>query len=138
MIDLSHEKHVTTLVVNRPSKRNALNWATIRQLAEGIDAAEADPDCRCLLITGKGDHFVAGRDLDESSGDSTLEGVLANDEMYTGIFQALRTSSKPSVAVVRATPLPAGSRWRWGVILSWPIAAPNLGPWKCVEDSQQL
>ena len=108
MIAISHEKHVTTLVVNRPSKRNALNWETIRELADGVDTAETDPDCRCLVITGQGDHFVAGRDLDEASAESTLEETLANDEMYTHIFQALRTSSKPSVAVVRGYAVAGG------------------------------
>jgi len=53
MIKRSHENHVTTLVVARPEKRNALNWATIGELADGIDAAEADSDCRCLLITAR-------------------------------------------------------------------------------------
>ena len=79
MIARRHEDHVTTLVVSRPEKRNALNWATIRELADGIDAAEADPDCRCLLITGEGEHFVAGRDLEEASADATLDEALANE-----------------------------------------------------------
>ncbi len=100
MIKQSHENHVTTLVVNRPAKRNALNWATIRELADRIDAAETDPDCRCLVITGRGEHFAAGRDLDEASADVTLDEALAQDDVYTRIFVALRRMSKPSVAVV--------------------------------------
>lgn len=108
MITRRHADYVTTLVVSRPEKRNALNWATIRELADGIDAAEADSDCRCLLITGEGEHFVAGRDLDEASADSTLDDTLANDEAYTRIFTALRKLSKPSVAVVRGYAVAGG------------------------------
>ena len=108
MISRHHNDHVTTLVISRPEKRNALNWATIRELADGIDAAEADPDCRCLLITGQGEHFVAGRDLDEASADCTLDNALANDEAYTRIFTTLRTMSKPSVAVVRGYAVAGG------------------------------
>ena len=108
MIARHHEDHVTTLIVSRPAKRNALNWATIRELADGIDAAEADPDCCCLLITGEGDHFVAGRDLEEASADATLDEALANDEAYTRIFTALRNMSKPSVAVVRGYAVAGG------------------------------
>jgi len=108
MIKRSHENHVTTLVVARPEKRNALNWATIGELADGIDAAEADSDCRCLLITGEGEHFVAGRDLDEASADATLDEALANDEIYTRIFTTLRNMSKPSVSMVRGYAVAGG------------------------------
>ena len=108
MIDRSHQRHVTSLVVNRPEKRNALDRATIRELADGIEAAEADPDCRCLLIAGHGEHFVAGRDLDEASADIGLDDALAPDNVYTRIFTTLRAMSKPSVAVVRGYAVAGG------------------------------
>ncbi len=108
MIKRSHKDHVTRLVVSRPERRNALSWATIGELAEGIGRAESDPDCRCLLITGDGGHFVAGRDLDEASADATLDETLANDEAYTRIFTALRNMSKPSVSVVRGYAVAGG------------------------------
>jgi len=108
MIKRSHKDHVTTLVISRPERRNALNWATIGELAEGIERAESDPDCRCLLITGDGDHFVAGRDLGEASADATLNETLANDEAYTRIFTLLRTMSKPSVSIVRGYAVAGG------------------------------
>jgi enoyl-CoA hydratase/carnithine racemase len=108
MILRNHEDHVTTLVISRPEKRNALNWATIRELADGIDAAEADPDCRCLIITGQGEHFVAGRDLDEADTVTGLDDTLANDEVYTRIFTTLRNMSKPSVAIVRGYTVAGG------------------------------
>jgi len=108
MIKHSNENHVTTLMVARPEKRNALNWETIGKLADGIDAAEADSDCRCLLITGEGEHFVAGRDLEEASDDATLDEVLANDEAYTRIFTTLRQMSKPSVSIVRGYAVAGG------------------------------
>jgi len=108
MIKKSDEDHVTTLVVSRPEKRNALNWATIRQLADGIDDAEANPDCRCLVITGDGEHFVAGRDLEEANANATLDETLANDEAYTRIFTKLRGMSKPTVSVVRGYAVAGG------------------------------
>ncbi len=108
MIKQTHLNHVTTLVISRLERRNALNWATIRELADGISNAEADPDCRCLVITGDGDHFVAGRDLDEAKSDASLKETLANDEAYTRIFTALRSMSKPSVSVVRGYAVAGG------------------------------
>lgn len=108
MIETIRDGHVTTLVITRPEKRNALNWETIGQLAEGIDVSALDDNCRCLVITGHGDHFVAGRDLEEANSEGSLDDVLANDEAYTRIFTSLRSMSKPSVSVVRGYAVAGG------------------------------
>jgi enoyl-CoA hydratase/carnithine racemase len=108
MIKYSYLNHVTTLVISRPERRNALNWETIGELANGISNAEVDPSCHCLVITGDGDHFVAGRDLGEANSDANLNETLANDEAYTRIFTALRSMSKPSVSVVRGYAVAGG------------------------------
>ena len=108
MIKQSYLHHVTTLVISRPKLRNALNWDTIRELSDGILNAEADPNCHCLVITGDGEHFVAGRDLGEANSDADLNETLANDEAYTRIFTALRSMSKPSVSVVRGYAVAGG------------------------------
>jgi enoyl-CoA hydratase/carnithine racemase len=87
MIKHSYLNHVTTLVISRPERRNALNLETIRELSNGISNAESDPNCHCLVITGDGDHFVAGRDLGEANSDASLNETLANDEAYIRILQ---------------------------------------------------
>ena len=56
----------TTITLNRPQQRNALNEEVIRRLAEATNEVANDPDCRCLVIKGQGDHFCAGRDLGEA------------------------------------------------------------------------
>lgn len=100
---------VRRLVLDRPDKRNALNWDMIPQLVEGIHAAANDASCRCLVITGAGDTFCAGRDLGAGKGrEAELEDVLADDDAYQAIFEALRTLSCPSVAVVRGHAVAGG------------------------------
>ena len=108
MIKHSYLNHVTTLVISRPERRNALNLETIQELSNGISNAESDPNCHCLVITGDGDHFVAGRDLGEANSDASLNETLANDEAYTRIFTALRSMSKPSVSLVRGYAVAGG------------------------------
>ena len=63
MITTKTNGPVTTLVLDRPAKRNALNEMMIDSLGKEIAAVEADENCRALVITGAEGHFAAGRDL---------------------------------------------------------------------------
>jgi len=109
MLRTEQDGPVTRLVLDRPDKKNAMNWDMIPMLIDGIRAAESDPDCRCLVITGEGDTFCAGRDLRAGKGaEASLDEVLADDDAYQAIFEGLRTMSKPSVAVVRGYAVAGG------------------------------
>lgn len=108
MIRTERDGAVTALVLNRPERRNAMNEETIRGLHEGIAAAEADPECRCLILRGEGEHFCAGRDISGKVSGQELEAYLAFDDLYTGMFEGLRRMTKPSVAVVRGYAVAGG------------------------------
>lgn len=58
---------VTTLTLNRPDKRNALNLALLEALCEAVAATEADPAQRILVLRGAGPVFCAGLDLAEAA-----------------------------------------------------------------------
>ena len=98
---------VTTVRLNRPQRRNALDTAAILALGDALAAAEADAHCRVLRLEGTGGHFCAGRDLD-SGGGGDLSSVLAWDEAWTRIYRLLRRSAKPSVAVVEGYAVAGG------------------------------
>ena len=72
---------VTTITLNRPRQRNALNEEVIRRLAEATHEAANDPDCRCLVIKGQGNHFCAGRDLDEADKSLPFAQVMEYDNL---------------------------------------------------------
>lgn len=98
---------VTTLTLDRPERRNALSAEMIEALSVAIDEAAADPACRCLVLTGAGGTFCAGRELVPGM-DRGLEPVLAYDDAYIGIFHALGELPKPSVAVVQGYAVAGG------------------------------
>jgi len=54
---------VTTFVLNRPTRRNAIDPATAAALADAVRAFEADDDAAVAVLTGAGGHFCAGADL---------------------------------------------------------------------------
>lgn len=55
---------VQVLRLNRPEARNALSPELLNELGLGLQAAEEDPEVRCVVLTGTGDRaFCAGMDL---------------------------------------------------------------------------
>src|ERR1044071_1230169 len=55
--------HVLSMGLNRPAKYNAFDLETYHQLATAYGQLDTDPDLRCGLVYGVGDHFTAGLDL---------------------------------------------------------------------------
>src|SRR5882762_4263684 len=56
---------VTTVVINRPTSKNALDNEAAHGLAEALHAFDGDPGCRVGVLTGAGGAFCAGADLKE-------------------------------------------------------------------------
>lgn len=54
---------VTTLIIDRPQVRNAVDRPTAEALADALRAFEADDAARVAVLTGAGGTFCAGADL---------------------------------------------------------------------------
>lgn len=54
---------VTTIVINRPEVRNAVDGPTAEALADAFRGFEADDGARVAVLAGAGGHFCAGADL---------------------------------------------------------------------------
>jgi enoyl-CoA hydratase len=66
---------VGILKVNRPKSLNALNPATLREIASCLEEVRQDQSIRCLIVTGEGDRaFVAGADIAAMVSMTALEG----------------------------------------------------------------
>ena len=62
-IHADRDGSVTTIILNRPPRRNAIDPTTAAELADAVRAFEADDDAAVAVLTGAGDHFCAGADL---------------------------------------------------------------------------
>ena len=55
--------HVLVMALNKPAKYNAFDLEMYHQLAAAYGQLDTDPELRCGLVHGNGDHFTAGLDL---------------------------------------------------------------------------
>jgi enoyl-CoA hydratase len=58
-----HEGPVTTVLINRPEVRNAVDGPTAAKLAEALRAFDTDPSSSVAVLGGAGGTFCAGADL---------------------------------------------------------------------------
>lgn len=62
-IDVDRHGAITTVTINRPQARNAVDRAHADALADAFRAFDADEGASVAILTGAGGHFCAGADL---------------------------------------------------------------------------
>ncbi|MFC7343480.1 p-hydroxycinnamoyl CoA hydratase/lyase [Saccharopolyspora griseoalba] len=104
-VDVEFDEGIAWVTLNRPDKRNAMNPALNDEMVRTLDALEADPRCRVLVLTGAGESFSAGMDLREyfrevdESGDPALQ-IRVRRASAEWQWKRLANWSKPTVAMV--------------------------------------
>jgi len=72
---VSQTDSIAVVTINRPTKLNALNKATLGELHEAFKALETEKTVRVIILTGSGEKaFVAGADISEFAGFSVAQG----------------------------------------------------------------
>lgn len=74
---------ITTIAINRPQARNAVNPETARLLYQAFLEFEADPDQGVAILTGTGGYFCAGFDL-KAAGAGDATGWMAEVQIPEG------------------------------------------------------
>lgn len=103
------KNRILYVTINRESKLNALNKATLEELHQAISGAENDSQVGGLIITGAGQKaFVAGADISEFSAFSVEEGRNLAAVGHSKVFDLIQNSSKPILAAINGFALGGG------------------------------
>ena len=98
---------IATLTMNRPNSRNALSIEMRTQLFEAMVDIETDDTIRCVVVTGAGDHFMAGGDViafgDIAKQDADTRGKTFENRIHglSPTLFAMRRMQKPIIASVK-------------------------------------
>ena len=99
---------VARLILNRPDKLNVLGLDMPAELKRCTDELKIDEQIRCVIISGAGDHFMAGGDIDYFK--SLVDGYAKEGEaalpkdMFGVLHDAIlniTTMKKPVIASVQ-------------------------------------
>lgn len=102
-------ENIAYITINRPTKLNALNKATISELREAFTTAEEIEEIKVIILTGSGEKaFVAGADISEFANFSEEEGQRLAAEGQEKLFDLVANFPKPVIAAVNGFALGGG------------------------------
>jgi 2-(1,2-epoxy-1,2-dihydrophenyl)acetyl-CoA isomerase len=96
---VSLEGGVKRITFNNPARRNSVDFETMRRLTEAIKES-AEDETRVIVITGAGDSFCAGADLQSSLPGADRDVTTDLREVVNPGVLAMRSMPKPIIARV--------------------------------------
>ncbi len=109
-IQLAYENSLALLTLNRPDKRNAISFALLGELMQALEDVEGSP-AQVLIVTGAGQAFCAGLDLEELKGllGKTHDENVKDSARMAQIFRRIYEFPKPTIAAVNGAAIAGGT-----------------------------
>ncbi len=101
---------IARITLNRPAKRNALNDAMVNGLKNCLLRARSEEAVRVVVITGAGQDFCSGADLEalRKISEASVSENVEDARSLMGLFELIRQVPVPVVAAVRGRALAGG------------------------------
>jgi len=117
-IQMQRRDGYRVLTLNRPDRMNALDRDTVIDLTAQLAEAEADDNCRAVLLTGTGRAFCAGADLSARGGnignDQPRDVGRVIEETWNPLARRLHNLRMPTIAAVNGVAAGAGANLALG------------------------
>ena len=100
--EISLSKHILTVTLNRPEKKNAINEAMANEIIYSLMYAAENDFVRVVVIQAKGDTFCAGGDLKGMSGNTVdNESTVPKLGDVEDISLLIRNLNKPVICKIQ-------------------------------------
>ncbi len=106
MIRTQHQDTTFEIILDRPEKRNAIDWSMMQALQQAIITAERTAGVRAVIVRAEGDAFSAGIDLlgfpqlVEAFGENWQENLFPVAHAMQAVFNRFERSSLPVIALM--------------------------------------
>lgn len=102
-VELTKDGAITTLTLNRPDKRNAMNEAMWRTIAERANELADDPSVKVVILRGvNATAFSAGADIAEfAKVHASPATAAAYSEVVASAYEVVARLPKPTIAMIQ-------------------------------------
>lgn len=109
VLQITSDGPVTTVMLNRPHRRNAVTQGMLSELAAFFVSQRRNRECKVIVLRGAGDHFCVGLDLVGASGeDPILDELLLGDWEIADILRDMRSCPQPVITLANGSVAGAG------------------------------
>ncbi|MDG1137461.1 MAG: enoyl-CoA hydratase/isomerase family protein [Phycisphaerales bacterium] len=106
MIQITEQRNIVTVTLDRAKKHNALSAELIDALHNGLDEIEQHKDMRCMVLAGNGRSFCAGMDLKGVIDDPQAMGAMLRG--LARVSRRIRNLPVPTIARVQGAAVGGG------------------------------
>lgn len=106
--------HISLITLNRPDRMNAMAFDVMIPLREAIEEVSSDNHTRVVVVTGAGEGFCSGADLEDSGHVPNIAGLtrttiaLRSLELLDDVILALRRMHHPVIGAVNGAAIGGG------------------------------
>ena len=102
---------VAYITLNRPDKRNALNFELVGELIKSFLKAEESPEVKVIVLKANGKAFCAGADLDylKRLQQFDFDQNLQDSTHLRNLFELIYRLSKPVIAQIQGHAIAGGA-----------------------------
>jgi enoyl-CoA hydratase len=105
---------VSLVTLNRPERMNSMAFEVMIPLRDALEEVSVDNDARVVVLTGAGQGFCSGADLEDSGTIPNISGLTRSSiaqrsmELLHDVIAALRRMHQPVVAAVNGAAIGGG------------------------------
>jgi len=109
-VDYNVENRIGYITLNRPEKRNALNFDVVTELKDAFKQAELDENVKVIVLKANGKAFCAGADLAyiQQLQKNTYQENLEDSNHLRELFQQIYTIGKVVIAQIHGHAIAGG------------------------------
>ncbi|MBT4518710.1 MAG: enoyl-CoA hydratase [Halieaceae bacterium] len=106
--------HVTLITLNRPERMNAMAFDVMVPFKEALETVSFDNDTRVVIVTGAGEGFCSGADLEDPGWMAIFEGLtmpgIARRAMKVldDVILAVRDMHQPVIGAINGAAIGGG------------------------------